>query len=214
MAIAPLPRSRILWQRHLANRRGHPHTSMTNARLRSSASIRAHLAWTIPSRSTADIAGVVGRLARSLAPCCSSPATTCSTAFARSGSARRRRSGRVLHVPGPIGAGSAHSLFVAYPLIPWVGVMALGWCLGAIYAWPAERRRRTLLWLGLGLTGAFAAAARGRRSTAIRSRSLPAGASRCPACTRCGRRRRRGLSAVSVVRAVKQRRRDWWLGYL
>jgi uncharacterized membrane protein len=64
---------------------------------------------------------------------------------------------RVLHAPGPIGAGAAHSLFVAYPLIPWIGVMALGWCLGAIYVWPAERRHRALLWLGLGLTGAFVA---------------------------------------------------------
>ncbi|HEX8107230.1 MAG TPA: heparan-alpha-glucosaminide N-acetyltransferase domain-containing protein [Kofleriaceae bacterium] len=61
----------------------------------------------------------------------------------------------ILHAPGPIGAGTAHSVFVAYPLIPWVGVMALGWCLGGIYAWPVERRRRTLSWLGLGLTGAF-----------------------------------------------------------
>jgi uncharacterized membrane protein len=61
----------------------------------------------------------------------------------------------VLHAPGPIGAGTAHSVFVAYPLIPWIGVMALGWCLGEIYAWPAERRRPMLLWLGLGLTGAF-----------------------------------------------------------
>ena len=61
----------------------------------------------------------------------------------------------ILHAPGPIGAGAAHSVFVAYPLIPWVGVMALGWCLGDIYAWPAERRRAMLLWLGLGLTGAF-----------------------------------------------------------
>jgi uncharacterized membrane protein len=61
----------------------------------------------------------------------------------------------ILHAPGPIGAGAAHSAFVAYPLIPWVGVMALGWCLGAVYAWPAERRRWMLLWLGVGLTAAF-----------------------------------------------------------
>ena len=58
----------------------------------------------------------------------------------------------ILHVPGPIAGGH---LFVAYPLVPWLGVMALGWCLGGIYAWPAERRHRVLLWLGLGLTAAF-----------------------------------------------------------
>ena len=57
----------------------------------------------------------------------------------------------ILHAPGPLGS----RWFVAYPLIPWIGVMALGWCIGGIYSWTVERRRRALLWLGLGLTGAF-----------------------------------------------------------
>jgi uncharacterized membrane protein len=39
-------------------------------------------------------------------------------------------------------------LFVVYPLIPWVGVMAAGYAFGAVYQWEAQRRRRLLLILG------------------------------------------------------------------
>ncbi|HEU4726693.1 MAG TPA: heparan-alpha-glucosaminide N-acetyltransferase domain-containing protein, partial [Kofleriaceae bacterium] len=62
---------------------------------------------------------------------------------------------RILHVPGPLTAGSSSPVFVSYPLIPWIGVMALGFGLGAIYAWPAERRRALLLRTGLALIAAF-----------------------------------------------------------
>jgi len=46
-------------------------------------------------------------------------------------------------------------LFVAYPLIPWTGVMAVGYGLGAVYKWENERRRKWLLRLGLALTILF-----------------------------------------------------------
>ena len=46
-------------------------------------------------------------------------------------------------------------MFVAYPLIPWVGVTAAGFGLGRIYDWPAERRRAFLLRAGLRLSAAF-----------------------------------------------------------
>jgi uncharacterized membrane protein len=46
-------------------------------------------------------------------------------------------------------------LFVAYPLIPWVGVTAVGFALGQIYTWPAARRRAFLLRCGAGLIAAF-----------------------------------------------------------
>ncbi|HEX3761588.1 MAG TPA: heparan-alpha-glucosaminide N-acetyltransferase domain-containing protein [Kofleriaceae bacterium] len=62
---------------------------------------------------------------------------------------------RMFHAPGPLTAAPDAALFVAYPLIPWIGVMALGWCLGAIYAWPAERRHALLVRLGGALTVAF-----------------------------------------------------------
>jgi uncharacterized membrane protein len=42
-------------------------------------------------------------------------------------------------------------VMVAYPLIPWIGVMALGYCLGSLYAtgFPAERRKKILFRLGV-----------------------------------------------------------------
>lgn len=39
-------------------------------------------------------------------------------------------------------------MFVIYPLIPWVGVMAVGFVFGAVYEMPAERRRKLLLTIG------------------------------------------------------------------
>jgi uncharacterized membrane protein len=61
----------------------------------------------------------------------------------------------ILHAPGMVIAAPGHVVFALYPLIPWIGVMALGWCLGAVYAWTAERRQAWLLRMGGGLTGAF-----------------------------------------------------------
>jgi len=39
-------------------------------------------------------------------------------------------------------------VFVLYPLIPWFAVMAAGYAFGAIYQWPAEKRRQWLLRMG------------------------------------------------------------------
>jgi uncharacterized membrane protein len=61
---------------------------------------------------------------------------------------------RVLHeqgivlTPGP-------ALFVAYPLVPWIGVMAAGFCLGRVYQLPPDRRRMVLIRIGLALTASF-----------------------------------------------------------
>jgi uncharacterized membrane protein len=48
-----------------------------------------------------------------------------------------------------------HVIFVAYPLIPWVGVTAAGYGLGQIYRWSSQRRKAFLLRAGIGLTTAF-----------------------------------------------------------
>ena len=54
-----------------------------------------------------------------------------------------------LHVPGFVIPGV---LLVAYPLIPWVFVMALGFVLADVYAWEPERRRRALIrWGGAAM---------------------------------------------------------------
>jgi uncharacterized membrane protein len=61
----------------------------------------------------------------------------------------------ILHSPGVVLAGPQQVVFVAYPLIPWIGVTAAGYGLGQIYRWSPERRRAFLLRLGSGLTAAF-----------------------------------------------------------
>src|SRR5687767_4246439 len=60
----------------------------------------------------------------------------------------------VLHQPGVIQTGGP-IVFVAYPLVPWIGVMAAGFCLGRIYDVDADRRSRLLIRLGIALTVAF-----------------------------------------------------------
>ena len=63
----------------------------------------------------------------------------------------------ILHQPGlvaPFGA-SGPELRIVYPLIPWPGVMMLGYCLGRAYGLPAGRRKRILSWLGLSCLVVF-----------------------------------------------------------
>lgn len=43
----------------------------------------------------------------------------------------------------------------AYSLVPWFAVMAFGFCLGSVFAWPPERRQRFLLRAGIVMTIAF-----------------------------------------------------------
>jgi uncharacterized membrane protein len=61
----------------------------------------------------------------------------------------------ILHSPNFIVNNSQHSVFAAYPLVPWVGVTAVGYSLGQVFAWTSERRRAFLLRAGLGVTAAF-----------------------------------------------------------
>jgi uncharacterized membrane protein len=45
--------------------------------------------------------------------------------------------------------------FVLYPLVPWIGVMAVGYALGALYELDSARRRAILTWLGAGSIALF-----------------------------------------------------------
>jgi uncharacterized membrane protein len=46
-------------------------------------------------------------------------------------------------------------VFVLYPLIPWIGVMAAGYAFGVVYQMEDQRRRRILIILGGGATALF-----------------------------------------------------------
>jgi len=60
----------------------------------------------------------------------------------------------ILHEPGLIKIGHFQAA-VAYTLVPWFAVMALGFCFGRIIVLPAGQRRRWLTGLGLGCIAAF-----------------------------------------------------------
>ncbi len=63
----------------------------------------------------------------------------------------------MLHAPGVVYADKTHVVFAAYVLIPWIGVTAVGFGLGQVFEWPAERRKSFLLRTGISLTVAFVA---------------------------------------------------------
>jgi len=61
-----------------------------------------------------------------------------------------------LHSDMSLVLGPFHFLF-AYPLLPWIGVMLLGYGSSALFEWPPERRNRVLLNVGLAFCAAFIA---------------------------------------------------------
>jgi uncharacterized membrane protein len=63
----------------------------------------------------------------------------------------------VLHQPGTILTSADSVVHVAYALIPWIGVTALGYVLGETYRWNEDARRALLFWLGVGLVIGFIA---------------------------------------------------------
>ena len=46
-------------------------------------------------------------------------------------------------------------ILVGYPVLPWIGVMALGYCLAELYSWNAERRKQTLIMIGCAMGALF-----------------------------------------------------------
>ena len=61
----------------------------------------------------------------------------------------------VLHDPGAIRLTEGLRLYILYPLIPWIGVMAVGYALGPVMQLGADERRRVLLKLGAAITIGF-----------------------------------------------------------
>lgn len=46
-------------------------------------------------------------------------------------------------------------IFFSYPLLPWIGVMFLGYGAAGLFELPEKQRRERLVWIGLGLIVAF-----------------------------------------------------------
>ena len=65
----------------------------------------------------------------------------------------------LLHQGGflPVAGRGSPIVFVNYPLLPWIGIMALGSALAQVYAWPPPRRRRWLLLVSVGMAIGFVA---------------------------------------------------------
>jgi uncharacterized membrane protein len=55
----------------------------------------------------------------------------------------------VLHEMGLVQLTESTSLFVIYPLVPWIGVMAVGYCFGKIFTKPEADRNMWLYSLGI-----------------------------------------------------------------
>lgn len=60
----------------------------------------------------------------------------------------------ILHAPGFVATG-VRTVFVAYPLVPWIGVTAAGYGFGQLFGWASDRRRAFLLRTGVVLTLGF-----------------------------------------------------------
>jgi uncharacterized membrane protein len=64
---------------------------------------------------------------------------------------------RLLHESGPalLGGPKGIVLLALYPLIPWIGVMAVGYVFGKLYTMDAETRQRMLVRLGAAIIALF-----------------------------------------------------------
>lgn len=60
----------------------------------------------------------------------------------------------ILHQQG-VFAFMGITFVTGYPVLPWIGVMAAGFCLGPLFSWDASSRERFLVRLGLVLAIAF-----------------------------------------------------------
>lgn len=61
----------------------------------------------------------------------------------------------ILHQQGVVPIPGTSGVFVAYPLIPWIGVMAAGYAFGMLYQNERDRRRKWLYVLGITMTLLF-----------------------------------------------------------
>ncbi|MBA2746419.1 MAG: DUF1624 domain-containing protein [Flavisolibacter sp.] len=62
-----------------------------------------------------------------------------------------------LHEPKIFTIGEQHMVRFAYPVLPWIGIMILGYCFGKLYTkeFSFERRKKWLLTMGIGAIALF-----------------------------------------------------------
>ena len=59
----------------------------------------------------------------------------------------------MIHRPGFFPINKSHSLFVLYPVLPWLGIMILGYSFGKLYTtYQKIEQRKVILILGIGVT--------------------------------------------------------------
>jgi uncharacterized membrane protein len=61
----------------------------------------------------------------------------------------------ILHARGVLEPVADHKVLVSYPILPWIGVICLGYGFGAVVDRPMDERRRLMLRIGLATTAAF-----------------------------------------------------------
>lgn len=62
----------------------------------------------------------------------------------------------IIHRPGFFSLNKEHGLFVFYPMLPWLGVMLLGYCFGKLFTdYSGQQRIRAITRLGLGVIAFF-----------------------------------------------------------
>ena len=61
----------------------------------------------------------------------------------------------VLHEPGLVPLGDSVTLYILYPLVPWIGVMASGYLLGPVMQLDQGKRQRIVLAVGAAIAVSF-----------------------------------------------------------
>lgn len=61
----------------------------------------------------------------------------------------------ILHEGGPLIIGGTPIGLIAYPVLPWIGIAALGYGMGGVFTQAPEKRNRDILLIGLALLAAF-----------------------------------------------------------
>lgn len=61
----------------------------------------------------------------------------------------------LLHEGGPLSFGGPPIGLIAYPVLPWIGIIALGYGMGGVFTQAPEKRNRDILLIGVAMLAAF-----------------------------------------------------------